>query len=160
MKNFINEEISSGAVLYKKENNKIKFLLVYSKRNSEWGFPKGHIEKGETEIEAAKREIFEETGIKLNNDDFDKTFRFSDTYKIKGTLPSTKGKIIDKTSVYYLAGVKNSRDNKKLFANEEIGEMKWMSFEEAVNCLKYPKQKEMLKIAKQFCTQSVRVAEV
>ena len=29
-----------------------------------WGFPKGHIEKGETEEAAARREVFEETGIR------------------------------------------------------------------------------------------------
>ena len=30
-----------------------------------WGFPKGHIESGETEEEAAIREVFEETGIRV-----------------------------------------------------------------------------------------------
>ena len=145
----MNKETSAGAVLYKKQNNDFLFLLVYSKRNGEWGFPKGHIEKGETEIEAAIREISEETGLVVNEEDFLKDFRFADTYKIKGTLPETKGKIIDKTSVYYLCGVKNDCNNMTKKEDEEISEMKWMSFEEAINYLKYSKQKEMLKIAKQ-----------
>ena len=51
------QETSSGAVVYKKENNEYFFLLVYSVKNKEWSFPKGHIEKGETELETAKREI-------------------------------------------------------------------------------------------------------
>jgi 8-oxo-dGTP pyrophosphatase MutT (NUDIX family) len=50
-------------VVYKIENGATFFLLVYSARNKEWGFPKGHIEEGETDKETARREIFEETGI-------------------------------------------------------------------------------------------------
>lgn len=148
----MNEEISAGAVLYKKKLNEIKFLLVYSKRNSEWGFPKGHIEKGETETETAIREIFEETGIKISEKDFCKDFRFADTYKIKGTLPATKGKIINKTSVYYLCTVKEESNDEKIFTDEEIEKIKWMTLEEALSVLKYEKQKEMLKTALQFLT--------
>ena len=124
--------------------------MVFSKRNSEWGFPKGHIENGETEKEAAKREILEETGIKLDEKDFVSNFCFTDTYKIKGTLPSTKGRIIDKKVVYYLGIVKSDYVDLTKEQDEEIGEMKWMSFEEALKYLKYEKQKEMLKTAKQF----------
>ena len=102
MEQIINEETSAGAILYKKTNNAFLFLLVYSRRNGEWGFPKGHIEKGETELEAAKREILEETGININDTDFLKGFKFTDTYKIKGTLPATKDRIVDKKVVYYL----------------------------------------------------------
>ncbi len=146
----MDKEISAGAVLYKKLLNEIRFLLVYSKRNGEWGFPKGHIEKGETETEAAVREIFEETGIKIKEQDIDKNFRFADTYKIKGTLPETKGRIVNKTSVYYLCVVQNNRDTEKIFTDEEIEKIKWMTFEEALSALKYEKQKEMIKSAKQF----------
>lgn len=38
-------------------------VLVHQWGNS-WSFPKGGIEEGETPLQAAKREIFEETGIK------------------------------------------------------------------------------------------------
>lgn len=38
-------------------------MLVEQHSNS-WSFPKGGIEEGETELEAAVREIFEETGLK------------------------------------------------------------------------------------------------
>ena len=43
------------------ENNKV--LLVYEKNRNFWGFPKGHMEKGENEIETALREVKEEVGL-------------------------------------------------------------------------------------------------
>ena len=38
------KETSVGAFIYKIEKGEILFLLVYSERNKEWGFPKGHVE--------------------------------------------------------------------------------------------------------------------
>ena len=51
-------EKSCGAVIIK--NNKV---LVLQQVAGHWGFPKGHVEKGETEVETAIREIKEETNL-------------------------------------------------------------------------------------------------
>lgn len=51
---------SAGGVVV---NSKGKVLVVDQKGTS-WSLPKGHIEEGETLIETAKREIYEESGIK------------------------------------------------------------------------------------------------
>jgi 8-oxo-dGTP pyrophosphatase MutT (NUDIX family) len=57
-------EQSVGAVIkYKYENAEpAKFLLLKNRRGF-WGFPQGHKEKGETELQTLKREVHEETGI-------------------------------------------------------------------------------------------------
>ena len=122
-----NQEKSIGAFLYKIENNKIFFLLIYSKRNREWGFPKGHANVGETELETARREIKEETGI------IDINFK--------------KNKIIDKIVVYYIA-----KTNSDFIGccDEEIDEGRWLEFKEAISCLKYNNQKNLLKEACRF----------
>ncbi len=56
--------IQAGAVVYKKSENKIQFLLIKSSKDAaKWVFPKGHIEAGETEEQTATRELEEEAGI-------------------------------------------------------------------------------------------------
>jgi len=141
------QETSSGAVVYKKIKNEYFFLLVYSVKNKEWSFPKGHIEKGETELETAKREIFEETGIK--NLKFIDGFRFTDSYLTKGVLPETIGETVKKNVIYYLCYTDSDCINPD---NNEINNCKWFSFDEAVKTLKFETQHVLLKKVLNFCS--------
>lgn len=54
---------SCGMVVYRRRHRKLEFLILQEKRSTVWSIPKGHIERGETEEEAAVREIFEEAGL-------------------------------------------------------------------------------------------------
>lgn len=87
-------EISCGAVVFTKEEGAIKYIIIESKEGI-FGFPKGHIEAGETETETAIREIKEETNLDVNIID---GFKAYDNY-----LFTRKDKTIDKKNVYFLA---------------------------------------------------------
>jgi len=52
---------SAGGVITRTLNGSLEILLVMH-RDKKFGFPKGHIEAGENEKDAAQREIIEETG--------------------------------------------------------------------------------------------------
>ncbi len=56
-------EISAGAVLYKKVEDKLWIILYSRKKGTQWCLPKGKIESGETREAAAVREVKEETGL-------------------------------------------------------------------------------------------------
>lgn len=56
------KEKSCGAVIYIKKESTFLFLLIQMNQGH-WSIPKGHVEKGETEIETALREIKEETNL-------------------------------------------------------------------------------------------------
>ncbi|MBQ9658009.1 MAG: NUDIX domain-containing protein [Clostridia bacterium] len=92
-------EKSSGAIIYKITNCEPYFLVIYSKKNFS-GFPKGHVEIGETEEDAAKREIQEEVGINI---ELKPDFKSSITYNVYDTP-------IQKKVVFFLAEVQEDTE--------------------------------------------------
>ena len=59
----MNWEKSCGAVVFTRRNEQLLYLIVQEKAGA-CSFPKGHNEGNETEMETARREIFEETGLR------------------------------------------------------------------------------------------------
>lgn len=56
-------EKSCGVLPYRIVNGQQEFLLVFETYSKCWSLPKGHIEAGETDAQAALRELYEETGM-------------------------------------------------------------------------------------------------
>ncbi len=91
-------EKSAGAVVFNKKTK--KYLLLHYP-TGHWDFPKGHVEKGEDEQMAARREIFEETGIEV-----DLLFGFREIIKYHFR---DRGTLIEKRVVYFL-GITEKED--------------------------------------------------
>ena len=85
------KEKSCGTVLYTVKDNAIHYLLIKA-TDTYCGFPKGHVEAGETEHETALRETWEETSIRA---EIVGDFRREVTYRMKNGNK--------KTVVYFLA---------------------------------------------------------
>lgn len=58
---------SYGAVVWEHKDDCDYVLMIRTKRG--WSFPKGHIEEGESPAETARREVLEETGIRIQVDE-------------------------------------------------------------------------------------------
>lgn len=140
-------EKSAGAIIFKKEKNKIFYLLLHYPGTSQrdyWDFPKGHIEKGEKEIETVKREVKEETGLK--DIKFIKNFRETIKYFFK-----FKKKNILKFVTFYLG---ESKTKNVKISKEHIG-YKWLPYEEAIKLLTFKNAKEILKKANNLLSKSL-----
>ena len=63
----MNYEYSCGAVVFTRIGGEPHYLLVRQtgQREGCHGFPKGHMEPGETEEQTALREIYEEVGLRV-----------------------------------------------------------------------------------------------
>lgn len=129
------KEKSCGAVVYKKENNQI-YILIEEMRLGHFSIPKGHVEKNETEIETAIREIKEETNLEVIIDD---RFREMVTYSpYVGCL---------KDVVFFVAEAKSE----ELINQEiEVSNLYWLSPQLAINKLTYESDKQVLKKALKY----------
>ena len=56
-------ETSAGGVVFRTVSGEPRFLLIQDSYGN-WGFPKGHLERGERADTAALREVMEETGLR------------------------------------------------------------------------------------------------
>jgi diadenosine hexaphosphate hydrolase (ATP-forming) len=128
-------------------SKKSRFLMV-KVRNLEgrivWTFPKGHLEPGETDRDAALREVLEETGWKcgiLNPQGKKKCFQ-KVRYRFKrGNSP------VRKTVTWFLMDpiAKTGRKDP-----EEILEIRWFSIENAGRRALYPSDKKLLEKIRKF----------
>lgn len=107
-----------------------KVLLVHQ-NNDVWGFPKGHMEEGETEVETAIREVKEETNLDIELDENKK-------YELSYTTDCGKYK----TVVLFIA---KPISNDIVKQDNEIEEVRYVDFNEAFNIINYDNLKDMWK---------------
>ena len=140
-------EKSVGAIIFRKEGEKIKFLLL-KYRDGHWSFPKGHIEKDETEEQTLCREIAEETGV----DDLKiyPSFRKFSRYFYRATGAEKQERIaagrkinVFKTVIFYLA----EAQNQDVHISAEHTGFVWLEFTEALEKLQYKSSKNLLRKA-------------
>lgn len=141
-------EISAGCVIYRTENGIIYYLLLrypalsHRAKKDYCDFPKGHLEAGESDVEAMVREVREETGIA----DLKIAKGFRETIKYFFAVGEKK---IFKIVSYYLAKT-NTREVK--ISSEHTG-YDWLPASEAVKALSFSNAKKILKKADAILTQ-------
>lgn len=129
-------EKSCGAVIYRDYNGTVEFLTVRSKAFGHWGFPKGHVEEGETEEETAKREVLEETGLEIN---ICSDFRTSIEYSPK--------RVVYKEVIFFIG--KPIGENVTI-QEEEIADFRWLDYENMLVLITYENEKKALREAMAF----------
>jgi bis(5'-nucleosidyl)-tetraphosphatase len=133
-------ERSSGAIMFSidKCSGEKEFLLLHYV-SGHWDFPKGNIEAEEDELQTARREILEETGVQ--DVEFLKGFRKKIEYRYKRGRKS-----IQKEVIFYIS---KTNTRKVVLSNEHIGHA-WTRYDKAMNQLTYMNAKNLLKDAKIF----------
>jgi bis(5'-nucleosidyl)-tetraphosphatase len=111
---------ASGVVVYYLADDEPQFLLIRSRRDRSWGFPKGHLIDGEEILQGAMRELWEETGIR----DITLIPGFTEhiTYRV-----NRAGRFRRKTVTYFLGRV----ETPTVRLSEEHSEHRWAIVEDA-----------------------------
>ena len=129
-------ESSCGAVVFNEEKGERQFLLIRNRRSAHWGFPKGHIEPGETKEETTIREVLEETGLNI---EIVPGFVKNSEYIIQGKIEKSVSIFLGKTTEF---------DYK--LQEEEIEECGWYTYNDALRILNYENDKYILTEAAKF----------
>lgn len=129
-------ESSCGAVVYRDIHGEVRYLLIKNKRSAHWGFPKGHIEDGETKQDTAYREVLEETGIHVN--------------LIDGYESVSKYKIRDRIEKMVTIFVGTTKDTSTIIQQSEIEDYIWLTYDRAMSLLKFDNDKKILSSANTY----------
>ena len=137
------EETSSGVVLFRKENDKILFLLLHYP-SGHWDFVKGKMESGETPHETAIRETKEETGIE--------DIKFVDGYEewIEYNF-QFEGELVHKKVVFFLGETKTE----KVQISHEHLSFTWMDYVTAMDKTTFDNAKTVLSKAYELLSKTL-----
>ncbi len=131
------EDQSFGIVpVYRQGKEVLVFLLRHL--SGYWGFPKGHPNEGETPLDTAKRELFEETGLYIDEVLSDKLLQEKYSFRVEG-------KTIHKTVQYFIASVTSQE---VVIDLKEAREGKWVDINAAPMHLTF---KEAQRICRESC---------
>ena len=130
-------EKSCGAVIFTRMNNEIKYLLIRNLAGT-YGFPKGHVEQGETEEQTALREVFEEVGLAVK---LVSGFRSEDEHPI----PQKENTM--KQIVYFLGEYSNQEFT---YQKEELTDALLTDYETAMTLFQFDSSKRILTEANNF----------
>ncbi|WP_415283892.1 bis(5'-nucleosyl)-tetraphosphatase [Candidatus Nitrososphaera sp. FF02] len=126
-------EQSVGAVIKLRPVEGIAEFLLLRNRRGFWGFPQGHKEKGETEIQTLVREVKEETGIS------ELDIR-SYIGKITYSYYRGDGVRSDKEVRFYYA----TTPTKEVKISEEHADFTWATLKDAFSLLDHAKLRQIL----------------
>ena len=132
------DKLSCGVVLARATDD--GYLTLMLRAYHHWDFPKGLMEEGEEPVEAALRELREETGIASVD------FQWGERHKETG--PYSRGK----TARYFLA--RTDEEEVVMGPSPETGEpehheWRWVSFDEAYD-LASPRVRSVVQWARQI----------
>ncbi len=156
MKQHTLEEKSAGGVVYRKVDGRYEFLIGKHSGYHKWVLPKGLVERGESQTEAAIREVEEEVGVEARIDDLTpiKTIEywyFADLDKSGATTRRVEKYAeeggaktrVYKQVVFYLMEMENDLGKE----GWEMEERRWVNYEEGMELLAFESEREVWEVA-------------
>jgi 8-oxo-dGTP diphosphatase len=119
---------AGGVVARPAAGNRIEVLLVHRPKYDDWTFPKGKVDPGETDEDAAIREVREETGFECTLGDEIATVHYVDA---KGRSKQVR---------YWMMTVAGGAENTP---NSEVDDLVWLTPADASTLLTYAHDQEL-----------------
>lgn len=127
-------ERSCGAICFTRDGGQLRYCVI-RQTNGDYGFPKGHMEPGESEQQTAVREISEEVGLNVT---------LVDGFREELYYPLLRRPGYTKNTVYFLAEFAGQTPRCQ---PEEVTGAALMTCEQAMQTITFPDLKEVLQRA-------------
>ena len=143
------DEHSAGGVVVRRLKGVWQFVAVQPRhRNDVWALPKGHLDPGETEQQAALREVREETGLRVSADVLLDDINYS--FRKSGTQETIRKKV-----TFFLL---RWESGSLIPQEEEIQDVRWVDLEAADDELTYPGERQIALRAATILAERARTA--
>jgi 8-oxo-dGTP pyrophosphatase MutT (NUDIX family) len=124
---------AAGGLVWREETGCIKIAIIHRTRyGDEWTLPKGKLEKNETWLEAAQREVCEEIGCK------------KEELKINGFAGGTVYQVANKPKIVLYWNMTLEPGYQSVKKDLEVDQVKWVSEKEALGLLVHSKERELV----------------
>jgi 8-oxo-dGTP pyrophosphatase MutT (NUDIX family) len=141
------KDVSAGGIVFRRSPEGIVRFLLIRDSYGNWGFPKGHLEHGETPAAAARRETAEETGLEY--------LVVQGPIRIIDWYFRFRGKFIHKYCHFFLVESPSGEPSPQ--RDEGITECMWCTYEEALRILSYDNARGVLRRAGEMARTLVAV---
>jgi len=132
---------AAGIVVYRDGEEGRTYLLLRSRvtRSPMWEFPKGGVEEGETDREAAERELREETGLEVPEVEVSEGFQAEERYLFTLGQGAAR-RLVTKRVRYFLARAGTER----VRLSREASDFRWLPFTEARRLVRFRAKQAVL----------------
>lgn len=124
--------LAAGGIIFRKDADGIKVLIVHRNRYNDYSLPKGKLDKKENFESAALREVFEETGYK------------TEITGISGAQSRYLGSKLKITVFFTMSIVDNTQYALNQNTDNEVKETIWINVNDLSSVLSYPEQTELI----------------
>jgi 8-oxo-dGTP pyrophosphatase MutT (NUDIX family) len=136
------DQISAGGVAFRWKDSEPEMVIVSVKPKLRWQLPKGIVDPGESPETTAVREVKEEGGVDAERLALIETIEY--WYRsVKNGKPVRFHKFVHFYLMKYLDGDTSNHD-------QEVEESRWVSFDEAVELLKFKSEREVAEKAREM----------
>jgi 8-oxo-(d)GTP phosphatase len=122
---------AAGGVVWRSAGDDVEVALVHRPRYDDWSLPKGKLDPGEPELDAAVREIREEMGAEVEVGHDLGTIDY-----IVSKRGSTRPKTVRYWALRYTDG--------EFVANDEVDDLRWLPVAEAAQLASYARDRQVL----------------
>lgn len=132
-------QVSAGGVVYRRLAEKIEVVLILVGPNARWQLPKGTIDEGESNEQAALREVREETGLQADLLDLLERIEYW-FYANRASKRVRYHKFVFFYLMEYRSGDVSDHDH-------EVEEARWFEIGEAIQKLAFESEKNVVQKA-------------